>query len=242
MSQTVLLVDDNRDLAENLAEIVEAEGYRVLVAGGPKQAVELAVSEPFDVAVLDIRMPEMDGVSLYGKLLELRPHARYLLMTAFTADERIESVLASGVEAVFPKPVPVQELLERLPCVAGHAGPVLVVDDDMELADSLREALDLGGFEVRLAYSVAEAEAVLAERLIPAAVIDVHLPDGAGTALARRVAKEQPDAVVVLITGREPRPGPQWAAGLPTQAPHVLVKPFQTERLLHIIARRPARP
>lgn len=92
-SRRILIVDDNRELAENLAEILEMEGLEALVMDDPHAVLE-AVREQapalrFDAALLDVRMPGMDGIDLLRELASFAPDAVYLLMTAFTREERL---------------------------------------------------------------------------------------------------------------------------------------------------------
>ncbi len=108
----VLVVDDNRDLAENLAEILAEEGFVTAVAFDPFDALALAGDFAFDAAVIDVRMPGMDGVTLFESLAGRHPGAVFVLVTGFTRDERIRHALEAGVRAVLPKPVPVACLLE----------------------------------------------------------------------------------------------------------------------------------
>ena len=114
MSTRVLVVDDNRDLAENIAEILGDEGYETLACFDPLDALAHAREFDFDVAVLDVRMPGMNGVLLHQKLTQLRPDACYLLVTAFTQDDELAAARAAGVMAVLPKPIPLAELLAIL--------------------------------------------------------------------------------------------------------------------------------
>lgn len=107
-----LVVDDNRDLADNIAEILECEGFETLVESDPLAAMARAEGFAFDVAILDVRMPGMDGVTLLALLLRLRPDAIFVMVTGFTHDERIQHALAGGARAVLPKPVAVPRLLE----------------------------------------------------------------------------------------------------------------------------------
>jgi signal transduction histidine kinase len=79
------------------------------------------------------------------------------------------------------------------------ARSLLIVDDNSALADNLREVLEDAGYKVRLATTCAEAE----ERAdgISLALVDVRLPDGDGTVLARRLKERAPDVEVILLTG-----------------------------------------
>ncbi|AKF08510.1 response regulator [Sandaracinus amylolyticus] len=89
MSRRVLIVDDNRELAENLAEILEMEGLEALVMDDPLAVLHAARELRFDAALLDVRMPGMDGIDLLRQLAEHSPDAVYVLMTAFTKEERL---------------------------------------------------------------------------------------------------------------------------------------------------------
>ncbi len=79
----VLVVDDNAALAENLGELLETFGLRPLVLTGASAALQIADREPFDAALLDVHLPELDGVELLEALRVRRPRARFVLMTAF---------------------------------------------------------------------------------------------------------------------------------------------------------------
>jgi DNA-binding response OmpR family regulator len=109
--KTALIVDDNRALAEDLAEILESEGYQSRVIFDPRSLLGEDACFDFDVALLDVRMPALDGVSLQRILMRRRPHARFVLMTAYEDDRHIVQGLPSGVSAVLTKPVLVEQLL-----------------------------------------------------------------------------------------------------------------------------------
>lgn len=88
-SRRILIVDDNRELAENLAEILEMEGLEALVMDDPHAVLDAAHDLRFDAALLDVRMPGMDGIDLLRELARHVPDAVYVLMTAFTKEERL---------------------------------------------------------------------------------------------------------------------------------------------------------
>jgi CheY-like chemotaxis protein len=109
-----LIVDDNRALAEDLGEILGSEGYEVLVFFDPLAAVSRCHDQRFDVALLDVRMPGMDGVELFRALASDHPGATYILMSAYADDRRIAQALSEGVQRVLTKPLSVPLLLAAL--------------------------------------------------------------------------------------------------------------------------------
>jgi DNA-binding response OmpR family regulator len=233
MSRRVLIVDDNRALAENIGEILDAEGYLVDVAFNPESALALASDHAPDVAILDVRLPGMDGVSLFKKLSAMCPSATYVLMTAFTADERIADALAAGVRSVLPKPVPVGDLLDLLPSADAAAGRLIIVEDDDALARTLAEALGHQGYRTAIAGSLEGAHVEIAAGAVAGAVVDVRLPDGDGTVLARALCEQ--GIPTVLITGHEPSESVSLVTEQCAQSCRVLTKPFAPDTLLHTL-------
>jgi DNA-binding response OmpR family regulator len=241
MPKLAVIVDDNRALAEGLAEILEAEGYDIRVFDDPYEALRETAKLSFDVALLDVRMPGMDGVTLQQQLMAVHPHARFVLMTAYADDQRISQGLSAGASAVLPKPVPIAKLFEAL----GDRGSrdLLLVEDDVAFREALSEVLAQDGYRCYGAASAREARNVIASssaqgRTLAIAVIDVRLPDGSGAQLAQELA-EGTDLSCVLMTGWDPEePKHQLQGSL-----HVLVKPFSPDRLLRVLSElRGARP
>lgn len=123
MSPSALIVDDNRALAEDLGEILEGEGYSVRVFFDPLDAVKDCRELSFDIALLDVRMPKMDGVELFRALAATHPAAVFLLMSAYADDRRIREALAEGARMVLSKPVSVPKLLTALGELCWRANP-----------------------------------------------------------------------------------------------------------------------
>lgn len=81
----VLIVDDEKNLLELYRNELCAEGYEVLVASTGKEAVELLQKRKPDVVVMDIRMPEMDGIEALGKVVARHRNIPVIINTAFSA-------------------------------------------------------------------------------------------------------------------------------------------------------------
>jgi DNA-binding response OmpR family regulator len=233
MSLQVLVVDDNRELADNLAEILVDEGHHAVTAYSGEEALAAAANNRFDFVLTDIRMPGMDGVELISKLHERDPSATYLLMTAHASDGLLAAAAELGIAgAVLTKPLAIEKLLELILAPAGAR--LLIVEDDAELAQALGASLESRGFGVRVAHTLAEARAAIAETPPDMAIVDVILPDGDGVALIRELCSP-PSAShgvpVVLMTGL----GKFDAEELRRLAPgsiQFLTKPFAPDALV----------
>jgi DNA-binding response OmpR family regulator len=233
MTRTALVVDDNRALAEDLGEILGAEGYQVHVFDDPLRALAECETLDFDVALIDVRMPRLDGVSLHRRLMEQHPHAVFVLMTAYSEDERIAQALSAGVRTVLEKPVALAELLRVIGAPSEvNAREVVLVEDDEAFGGALSEALVESGFVVRHVRTLAAARALPAH-LLDTSVVDVRLPDGDGTDLAIELCR-RPNAAVVLISGFD-LDEPHRLAERVGQRARFLTKPFSPDALLRLL-------
>ncbi len=79
----VLLVDDNPDGLVVRRILLQELGCRVEIAAGAEEALERIVSERFDIVVTDYRMPGMNGAELIGRIRQLQPEARIILLSGF---------------------------------------------------------------------------------------------------------------------------------------------------------------
>ena len=112
----LLIVDDNRDAAQGLASLLEQKGHTVAVAYHAKQALDLAYAEDFDVHLLDIGLPEVDGYELL-RLLRLVPqasNAKFVAITGYGRNEDKQRAKEAGFQYHFAKPVDVSRLAEVL--------------------------------------------------------------------------------------------------------------------------------
>ncbi|MGC4113401.1 MAG: response regulator [Myxococcales bacterium] len=105
----VLVIDDDEDNAAMLAEVLATEGHHTDTASSGKQALEKWREGPFDVALVDLLMPDTSGTDLAAALAKIRPGARLALVTGWELDE--EQRRAAPVHAVFRKPVDLDQLL-----------------------------------------------------------------------------------------------------------------------------------
>ena len=91
----LLVVDDDVESCEVVAEALRAEGYEVATAQGGHAALALATEHVFDIVVSDIRMPDLNGVNLLRGLREATPDVSVILMTAFgTVEAALEAIKA----------------------------------------------------------------------------------------------------------------------------------------------------
>jgi DNA-binding NtrC family response regulator len=230
----VLVVDDDRDTRANLSDILMDLGYHVETAHDGPSALELVRTKPFDVALLDLKMPGMDGLTLYREIKRLRSGTVALIVTAHATSETAARALQAGAWQVLAKPVDFQQLLPLVESAAQQP-LVMVVDDDHDLCENLWDLLRARNLRVCVAHDEREAEERLADRDFKVVLIDMKLPSGDGGNVFRLVRQSNPQARVVLITGHRGELETLIQRVLSEGADAVCYKPFDVPVLLETV-------
>lgn len=233
---SVLVVDDDLDTCRNLADILRDLGYQVDTASDGLSALELVKRRNYDVALLDYKMPGMDGLTLYRKIKQISAGTVAIVITAYASGNAAEEALAAGAWQVLAKPVDFGKLLPLVESAAGQP-LVLVVDDDRELCLNLWDLLRQRGYRVWLAHDEHEAQARIADTSFKAVLIDMRLPRGDGAGVFRMVRQANPQARTILITGHGPELDDTIQGILQAGADAVCYKPFHVPGLLETLDR-----
>jgi CheY-like chemotaxis protein len=227
---TVLLVDDDADVCANMSDILSDAGYRVDVAHDGPTALELVRRRPYDLALLDLRMPGMDGLTLYGEIKRVQPGAVAVIVSAYASETTVEAARAGGVWQILHKPVDLPRLLSLVDEALGQP-LLLVVDDDLDHCANLWDLLRGQGYRVCLAHDADAVPGQLREstRVV---LIDMRLPGGDGGSVFRYVRKANPRARTLLMTGYRAETSPLIERLCAEGADAVHYKPFDVPSLL----------
>jgi DNA-binding NtrC family response regulator len=232
----ILLVDDDKDTCRNLSDILTDLGYHVDFALDGLSALELVRERRYDVALLDLKMPGMDGLTLYRQIKKIRAGTVSLLVTAYATAATASEALSAGAWKVVAKPVDPARLLGLMDEALGQP-LVLVVDDDTDLCENVWALLSERGFRVNLAHGATEAAGQLKETAFDVVLIDMPIPDGDADAIFRLVREASPQARTILITGHRHEMGHVIERMLGEGAHAVCYKPFDVPELLRTVER-----
>ncbi len=116
----IVVADDHPVVREGLVAILETQPDFLIVgeASNGREAVERVLAHSPDVLLLDLEMPEMDGVEALEKLFALRPETRVIIFTAFDTDERILGALRAGAQGYLLKGAPRSEVFKAIRVVS----------------------------------------------------------------------------------------------------------------------------
>lgn len=233
---SILVVDDDVDTCRNLADILTDLGYRVDTAHDGPTALERVRRNGYDVALLDYKMPGMDGLTLYREIKQLRAGTVAIVVTAYASGTTAEEALGAGAWQILPKPVDFPKLLRFVDEAVGQP-LVLVVDDDHDLCANLWDLFRERGFRVSLAHDEREASAHLKDANFKAVLIDMKLPAGDGATVFRLVRQINPQARTIMITGHRAEMDQRVQQLLEEGADVVCYKPFDIPKLLATLDR-----
>jgi CheY-like chemotaxis protein len=193
-----MIVDDDADLAESLAEMLELQGHTVQVARNGQEAVERHRKDAFDITFMDVRMPVMNGVDSFFAIRALRPHAKVVLMTGYE-ESIVAKALAAGALGLLTKPFRIEELLDKL---ADATRPiVLVADDDPDFVASLSELLSIHGYDSVVAATGAEAVERVKSGPVGVLILDLRLPIMNGLEVYEELRRRGNPPPTIIVTG-----------------------------------------
>jgi two-component system response regulator HydG len=234
-SRRILIVDDEPDIRDSVSDILLDFGYEVDTASCGLDALARLEEQPYDVALLDFKMPGMDGLTLYRKMRKLYPETSVILVSAYTGDGICEEALASGIRRVISKPVDMREIISEVDRELDRP-LALVVDDDRDFSESLRDVLGERGYRVSLAGDEVSAAQLLQARQPRVVILDIVL--GAHSDPGRvlqSIQDSSPAAEVVLVTGHRDETQPQISELVASGAAAVCFKPLDIQQLLLLL-------
>lgn len=232
----ILIVDDDVYLARSLALIFKHKGYAVSIAADGLAAIEQVRTTSFDLALIDLKMPGINGIETYQHLKGLCPNLTALLMTGFAEEKQTQAALQAGVLHVLVKPLDIDHVLTLIPAaLARHQRPVLIVDDYPESCLHITRTLERKGYQVTCVESGEQAIEAVQQHHYQIVFIDLKLPtiDGLQTYLALRAL--DPDITAIMITGYREEMQAQVQAALANNVYACLYKPFGTQQILTLL-------
>ena len=144
----ILVVEDERSLRDGLCDLLAGAGHVVEVASDGRAAVELGLARAFDVVVLDLMLPKLDGVEVCRRLRAARPGMAILMLTARQSlDDKVRG-LGEGADDYMTKPFQARELLARVAALGRR-----------HLGGKDAERIDIDGVEIDLSILTVRAPA-----------------------------------------------------------------------------------
>lgn len=231
---SILVVDDERDLCQNLVDILQEFGFDVETALCGESAIEMVRRRCYDVALVDLKMPGMDGLTLSRAIRQAQPSTVSLIVTAYANPQTDTEAIQAGVWQVISKPVEFSLLLSLVNDVLNQP-MLMVVDDDADLCRNLWDVLRDHGYRVCTALTDREAVQRLDESQFQVVLVDWKLSPGDGRSVLEILRRQASETKAILITGHPTEL--EHSLQVSTAPDAVCLKPFDMVQLLETIHR-----
>ena len=197
----ILIVDDDKEFCASMADILEAKGYAVESENSGEAAVDKVKEKSFDVILMDIKMPVMNGVEAFKQIKEISPKTAVIMITAYSLEDLIKEALQEGVFGVLRKPIDIDKLIEQIELAKARGMLILITDDDPNTRETFKDVLEAKGYKVSTATTGEEAIEQSKERPNDILFIDMKLPALNGLETYLAIKEINPRAIAVIITG-----------------------------------------
>jgi DNA-binding NtrC family response regulator len=191
-----LIVDDDRDLADSLAILLELEGHEVALAYDARQALSSGDGTTFDIVLMDIQLPDRSGLDCLAELGQAYPRADLVLMTAYGGGA-LARAQDQGALGVLLKPLDVEELSAMFKLLA--EGFVPVAEAAPGFADRLTRLLEDKGYASASARTPDEARSAAAAGVADVVVLDLAPGVLDPTNLVEGLAEACPRIPIVVV-------------------------------------------
>ena len=226
----VLVVDDDCDHADSLADVIEMRGHTARIANSGEEALEVFRGDDFDFVLLDIKLPGINGVETFLEMRKIRPSARVMMMTGYSVGQLVAQAIDGGALGILHKPFAAMQVLDLLTKVKPR-GRILVADGDAGFIGSVVPVLEASGYEVEVAATGAEALDKMIGSDVDCLVLDLRLPLQSGAELYARLIRAGRKMPTVLVTADDGEPD----QCLELESCGMLFKPFDPNALLAAI-------
>jgi CheY-like chemotaxis protein len=199
----ILLVDDNEEFLDSTKDVLEDEGFEVMTASSGEEAVRKVQSQSFDVVLMDIKMPGLNGVESLVEIRKLSPDIKVIMCTAYIVNGLIRQALEEGAYAVLNKPFEMDVLLRTIESSQQDlkSGAILLADRDKEFCTCLGRVLAAAGHRVSIAHDGREAIRLAESKSFDVLLLEMELPLIGGLELHRRICDRQPSMIATVIMG-----------------------------------------
>ncbi|TML32226.1 MAG: response regulator [Actinobacteria bacterium] len=240
-SLRILVAEDNLVNQRVAALMLERLGYRADLVADGQQAVAAMLAQDYDLVLMDLHMPRLDGLAAARQARERRPgnRPRIVAMTASATDESRRACLSGGMDDFLTKPVEPAELARVVADAARHGGKrrILYVDDNPMIIALVERILRREPELTLLTAGRGDTALELAGRYLPDLVfLDLHLPDMTGQDLLKHLRADPRTRTVpaIVVSGAISAEAAEELDQLGAAA--ILAKPFEPAQLRALVS------
>ncbi len=196
---SVLIVDDDVNLGDTLLDILEAKGYDAEFVSSGKKALNKVEEKKYDIVLMDIKMPGMNGVETLKQVNLLSPLTTVVMVTAFAQDELVSQAREEGALQVLSKPLDIDQIAEFLK-KQELLKTMFIVDDDPAFCNSLKDSIELHSYSITVVNTAQEAIDTFEKQKYGIILLDMKLNGKNGLDVAEAIKKQGYKCPIVMMS------------------------------------------
>ncbi|MCB4792811.1 MAG: response regulator [Elusimicrobia bacterium] len=212
MNNKVLIIDDEQGIRDLLKFLLQPKGFIVSDACGGIEGIEIFKKEVFDIVILDIHMPNMNGMEVLKVIKQIKPE-QIVIITSSSSDSdfKLESESTKlGVYTCLYKPFNTEEIIKIMQealskrkknMLIKNDVKVLIIDDEQGIRDMISYALQKEGYTVKTAQNGKEGIQKVDEQEIDIVITDIKMPGIDGIEVLEKIKEIKPEIEVIVATG-----------------------------------------
>jgi two-component system, response regulator, stage 0 sporulation protein F len=226
-----LIIDDELVVREFLIRLLALRGVDAKAVEDGPTAIKMVKDEAFDIVLIDVKMPKMNGVDVLKQLKQIRPETTYVMITGYLVDDLLKQAKEIGALTSLKKPFDISYIISLVNNLHRKEPRkvlnILVLDDDKSVREFFRLLFKYRNYSVVIVETVKDAMEEVKKIDFDLAFIDVILRDGNGLDVSREIKKIRPGVRTILMSAY-----PQDLKDVMDCGVEVLLgKPFQIEKI-----------
>ena len=211
----ILIVDDEIGICQRLQRELQKEGHQVDYQTSPLGVLEelkqaRGAGDPFNLLLLNVKMPAMDGLTLFARIREQRLGVEAIIMTGYRDEQTVIEAIRLSAKDYLNKPVSLEQLDAAMfrvrEAAIEHSNNyqkyhILVVDDEPDLCRRIRRELAKEGYRTTVAFGPEECLDYFRKNRVDVLIADVKMPGMSGLEMLERCRQINADFVTIIITG-----------------------------------------
>ncbi len=226
-------------MREQLEKELKRNFFDTVIAKDGMHALKIFQQEQIDIILLDVGLPDMDGLEILKKVKAEKPDCEVIIVTGFGNQDLAIKSLRWGAIDYIEKPLNIKDLHAALGRAQeklshneelGYKNTLLVIDDEQDIVKHLTRFLENEGFQVFGALSGKEGISIIKNNKVDVVLTDINMADMNGIEVLKQIKKLYPDIEGIVVTGRKDQD--LAIKSLRAGAIDYLVKPFDLDELL----------
>ena len=211
----ILIVDDEVAICQRLQRELQKEGHQVDCEASPLNVPERLkearrAGDPFNLLLLNVKMPVMDGLTLFARIREERLSVEAIIMTGYRDEQMVIEAIRLSARDYLNKPLSLEQLDVAMLRVREEAIArsndyrkyhILVVDDEPDLCRRIGRELEKEGYRTAVAFGPEECLDYFRKNRVDVLIADVKMPGTSGLEMLERCQEINADFVTIIITG-----------------------------------------